>query len=142
MAVASPVGIDVLTVIIKGDPGMFHFFTPRLTNDPSGAIGAARSMASRFVLVVCYLVVTGFVLLGQPATAQGQAAQGEAAQQIVGPVTERQALQIARSRFPGNVISINEVRQNGRVRFRIRMDNEGNIFTVYIDKATGVVIEG
>lgn len=118
---------------------MFHFFTKRRTKDISSAIGA---VARQFVPVVGCLLLAGFVLLGQPAAAQGQTAQGEAAQQVVGPVTERQALQIARARFPGNVISINEVRQNGRVRFRIRMDNEGNIFTVYIDKATGVVIEG
>lgn len=118
---------------------MFHLFTQRRTKDISSATGA---VLCQFVPAVGCLLLASIVLLGQPAAAQGQASQGEAAQQAVGPVTERQALQIARARFPGNVISINEVRQNGRVRFRIRMDNEGNIFTVYIDKATGVVIEG
>lgn len=123
---------------------MFHLFTQRRTKDISSATGA---VLRQFVPAVGCLLLASIVLLGQPAAAQGQASQGEAsqgeaAQQAVGPVTERQALQIARARFPGNVISINEVRQNGRVRFRIRMDNEGNIFTVYIDKATGVVIEG
>lgn len=116
---------------------MFQFFTQRRSSQ------TLAYLVHRFVPSVCCLLVASFIWLGQPAAAQGQSgAQGEAAQQVTGPVNERQALQIARARFPGNVISINEVRQNGRVRFRIRMDNEGNIFTVYIDKATGVVIEG
>lgn len=116
---------------------MFH------ANNQRRARQAMAVAARRLVSSVSCLLLAGVVMLGQPSTVLAQAnGQGEAAQEVIGPVNERQALQIARARFPGNVISINEVRQNGRVRFRIRMDNEGNIFTVYIDKATGVVIEG
>ncbi len=54
-------------------------------------------------------------------------------------VSERQALELVRARFPGNIISINEVRQGERIRFRVRIDNEGNIYTVYVDQSTGAV---
>ena len=116
---------------------MFHSYSQRRARQ------TFDGMARRLILSASCLLLASVVLLGQPSTAVAQNnGQSEAAQEVIGPVNERQALQIARARFPGNVISINEVRQNGRIRFRIRMDNEGNIFTVYIDKATGVVIEG
>ncbi len=55
-------------------------------------------------------------------------------------VTQREALDIARERFPGTVISINEVQsRNAPMRYRIRMDNEGNIFTVFVNSVTGAV---
>lgn len=55
-------------------------------------------------------------------------------------VTQKQALDIARARFPGNIISINEVRlRNGVMRYRIRLDNNGNIITVFVDSRTGAV---
>lgn len=57
----------------------------------------------------------------------------------IGPVNQRQALERVRAQFPGNVISINEVVQEERVRYRIRIDNEGNIYTVFVDQATGVI---
>lgn len=114
---------------------MFHSFTQQR------AIQVSARLVRRSVFSVCWLLVASFSLPGQPVALAQPAAQGGARQEVRGPVSERQALQIARARFEGNVISINEVRQNGRARFRIRMDNEGNIFTVYIDKATGVVIE-
>lgn len=56
-----------------------------------------------------------------------------------GPVTRKQALDRVRYRFPGEVISISEVTDGERPRYRIRLDNEGNIFTVYVDQATGRV---
>lgn len=57
----------------------------------------------------------------------------------IGPVNQRQALERVRAHFPGNVISINEVVQEERVRYRIRIDNDGNIYTVFVDQATGVI---
>lgn len=55
-------------------------------------------------------------------------------------VTQREALEIARARFPGTVISINEVQpRNAPMRYRIRMDNDGNIFTVFVNSVTGAV---
>lgn len=56
-----------------------------------------------------------------------------------GPVTRKQALDRVRYRFPGEVISISEITDGERPRYRIRLDNEGNIFTVYVDQATGRV---
>lgn len=62
-----------------------------------------------------------------------------ALQQSGAGLSQREALELVRARFPGNVISINEVNQDGRIRFRVRIDNEGNIYTVYVDQATGAV---
>jgi len=76
-----------------------------------------------------------------PVIAQQQESSTEqpGQDQVDGTIGERQALELVRARFPGNIISINEVRQDGRVRFRVRIDNEGNIYTVYVDQATGAV---
>jgi uncharacterized iron-regulated membrane protein len=56
-----------------------------------------------------------------------------------GPVTRKQALDRVRHRFPGEVISISEVADAEPPRYRVRLDNDGNIFTVYVDQATGRV---
>ena len=72
----------------------------------------------------------------QPAAAQREA---EPAVQSEG-ISQKRALELARARFAGNVISINEVRsRNAPMRYRIRMDNEGNIFTVYVDSRNGAI---
>lgn len=78
------------------------------------------------------------LLAGMPllAVAQPQGQSGQGAEQV-GPVNQEQALERVRANFPGTVISINEVRQNGRLRYRVRLDNEGNIYTVFVDQATG-----
>ncbi|MBC55095.1 MAG: hypothetical protein CMQ34_14800 [Gammaproteobacteria bacterium] len=78
------------------------------------------------------------LLAGMPmlAMAQPQGQSGQNAEQV-GPVNQEQALERVRANFPGTVISINEVRQNGRLRYRVRLDNEGNIYTVFVDQATG-----
>ncbi|ALO46782.1 PepSY domain-containing protein [Pseudohongiella spirulinae] len=91
------------------------------------------------LLSMVVLAMTLFMagdLSAQPTPPPAQTAEQ---QQAVGPVNQRQALDRVRARFPGEVISINEVRQGDRIRFRVRLDNEGNIYTVYVDKATGVV---
>jgi uncharacterized membrane protein YkoI len=89
----------------------------------------------KFPFSLClYLLLSGALLspagsvLAQPPEEQSGAG-----------LSQRQALELVRAQFPGNVISINEVRQGDRVRFRIRIDNEGNIYTVYVDRATGVI---
>lgn len=88
------------------------------------------------IMLLSVTMLAAVELSAQPQAQQGQSAQQ---QQAVGPVNQRQALDRVRALFPGEVISINEVRQGDRVRFRVRLDNEGNIYTVYVDKATGVV---
>lgn len=101
-----------------------------------GTLGAWLSGSSRWsrVLLISLSAATCCPdLMAQPPQAQ-QAAEvrGEG-------LSEREALERVRARFPGNIISINEVNQDGRIRFRIRIDNEGNIYTVYVDQATGAV---
>jgi len=54
-------------------------------------------------------------------------------------ISQREALELVRARFPGNVISINEVQQAGGLQYRVRLDNEGNIYTVYVDAVTGAI---
>jgi hypothetical protein len=55
-------------------------------------------------------------------------------------ISQKRALEIARASFAGNVISISEVRpRNAAMRYRIRMDNEGNIFTVFVDSRSGAI---
>lgn len=85
------------------------------------------------------------VLLGMPAGAV-QAQGFLVAQQSDSPaaseaprISQREALELVRARFPGNVVSISEVQQDGGLQYRVRMDNEGNIFTVYVDAVTGSI---
>lgn len=54
-------------------------------------------------------------------------------------VSQRQALELVRARFQGNVISINEIQQRGELVYRVRLDNDGNIFTVYVNAVTGAI---
>ncbi len=54
-------------------------------------------------------------------------------------VSQRRALELVRARFPGNVVSINQVQQGGVLQYRVRMDNEGNIYTVYVNAQTGAI---
>ncbi len=70
-----------------------------------------------------------------PAQQETEQSSGEGA-----AVSQKKALELVRARFPGTVISINEVRQrNGVLRYRVRMDNEGNIFTLYVNSTNGAI---
>ena len=97
-----------------------------------------RRLVGRLATLLCV------GLLSLPVTAvQGQ--QLLLAQQSAGPdaaqavrISQREALELVRARFPGNVVSISEVQQDGALlQYRVRMDNDGNIFTVYVDAVTG-----
>jgi uncharacterized membrane protein YkoI len=96
-----------------------------------------RRLVQRLATLLCV------GLLGLPATAvQAQplllAQQSAGANPAQAPrISQREALELVRARFPGNVVSISEVQQDGALQYRVRMDNEGNIFTVYVDAATG-----
>ncbi len=94
-----------------------------------------RRLARRLVTLLCV------GLLGLPVTAV-QAQQVLLAQQSSGGaqaprISQREALELVRARFPGNVVSISEVQQDGTLQYRVRMDNDGNIFTVYVNAETG-----
>ncbi len=67
------------------------------------------------------------VLLAQQSSGAAQAPR----------ISQREALELVRARFPGNVVSISEVQQDGTLQYRVRMDNDGNIFTVYVNADTG-----
>lgn len=102
----------------------------------SGFLSAGRSGSHHLLRVLLISLIAMFCcsgLIAQPPDSQQSVEEsGEG-------LSQREALERVRARFPGNIISINEVDQDGRVRFRIRIDNEGNIYTVYVDKATGAV---
>lgn len=92
-----------------------------------------------FLLLLSVLLVSPLTSVAQPPEAEQQTGQVDDPQAAPGPVNQRQALERVRARYPGNVISINEVRQGNQVRYRVRIDNDGNIFTVFVDQATGRV---
>ena len=57
-------------------------------------------------------------------------------------ISELQAVNLVRERFDGNVLRISLVGESGNRRYRIRMENEGKIFTVFVNAATGAVSGG
>ena len=57
-------------------------------------------------------------------------------------ISERQAVELARQHFPGNVLRISLVGQGANLRYQLRMENEGKVFTVFVDANSGVVSGG
>ncbi len=57
-------------------------------------------------------------------------------------VTERQAVEIARQRFAGNILRISLVGEGNSQRYQIRMENEGKVFTVFVNVITGRISGG
>ncbi len=57
-------------------------------------------------------------------------------------ISERQAISLAREQFSGNVLRISLIGQGQKLRYQIRMENEGKIFTVFVDANTGAVSGG
>lgn len=76
-------------------------------------------------------------LLPQQGVAPREDRRGQSAQPAA--ISQRQALDLVRASYPGNVVSINEVQQGGGLFYRVRMDNEGNIYTLYVDAASGAI---
>jgi uncharacterized membrane protein YkoI len=103
----------------------------------NSAARCAAGLCSATLLAVLMAIMMTDAALAQPEPPAAPVVQEE--QIAPGPVNQQQALERVRARFPGNVIAINEVRQGNRVRFRIRLDNEGNIYTVFVDQATGAI---
>jgi uncharacterized membrane protein YkoI len=94
-----------------------------------------RAMRGSRLLLI--LVLAAFCC--SSLSAQPPAEQEEAFEVPAEGLSQRQALERVRARFPGNIISVNEINQDGRIRFRFRIDNEGNIYTIYVDRATGAI---
>jgi uncharacterized membrane protein YkoI len=57
-------------------------------------------------------------------------------------VTERQAVEIARQRFAGNILRISLIGEGANQRYQIRMENEGKVFTVFVNVITGRISGG
>ncbi len=57
-------------------------------------------------------------------------------------VTQQQAVAIAKQRFAGNVLRISLVGEGNNQRYQIRMENEGKVFTVFVNVATGRISGG
>lgn len=57
-------------------------------------------------------------------------------------VSEQQAAQIARQRFAGNILRISLIGEGNNQRYQIRMENEGKVFTVFVNVATGRISGG
>ncbi len=97
-------------------------------------------MGAALVFVLAAVLAVPDVHAQPPANAPGMQYDPETDEDAEpGPVNQRQALERVRARFVGNVISVNEVTENGVRRFRFRLDNEGSVYTVYVDRSTGRV---
>ncbi len=60
--------------------------------------------------------------------------------QLANPkVSERQAVGLAREQFAGNVLRISLIGQGSGLRYQIRMENEGKVFTVFVNAVDGRV---
>ena len=57
-------------------------------------------------------------------------------------VTKPQAGEIAKKRFAGSILRITLVGEGSNQRYQIRMENEGKVFTVFVNAITGRVSGG
>ena len=57
-------------------------------------------------------------------------------------VSQQQAVGIAKKRFAGSILRISLVGEGGNQRYQIRMENEGKIFTLFVNVATGRISGG
>lgn len=57
-------------------------------------------------------------------------------------VTERQAAEIAKQRFAGSILRIGIVGEGNNQRYQFRMENEGKVFTVFVNAITGRISGG
>ena len=62
--------------------------------------------------------------------------------QVNGIVTERQAVNLTRQQFAGNILRITLIGEGAEQRYQIRMENAGKVFTVLVHARTGEVTGG
>ncbi|PCJ17662.1 MAG: hypothetical protein COA96_17545 [SAR86 cluster bacterium] len=62
--------------------------------------------------------------------------------QASGTITQRQAVNLAKQQFSGNVLRISLIGEGENQRYQIRMESEGKVFTVFVHIATGRVTRG
>lgn len=100
-------------------------------------------LTSRLLRPALVITVLGLFEVGVASADPLQLALGgyqeQSTQEQAPAISQRRALELVRARFPGNVVSINQVRQRGVLQYRVRMDNEGNIYTVYVNASSGAI---
>ena len=57
-------------------------------------------------------------------------------------VTRQQAAKIAKQRFAGSILRISLVGEGNNQRYHFRMENEGKVFTVFVNAITGRISGG
>jgi len=62
--------------------------------------------------------------------------------QTDGIISERQAVNLARQRFAGNILRISLVGEGNNKRYQIRMENQGKVFTVFVHATSGRIVNG
>jgi uncharacterized membrane protein YkoI len=94
------------------------------------------------VLRVLAALVLSTVVFAAP-TLQAQplllAQQGEARLLAQASISQRRALELVREKYSGSVISITQVSRRGGSFYRVRMDDNGNIFTLYVNAISGEI---
>ena len=96
------------------------------------------------------MLLSATVSLGQrpPSIQPGQLDNGTAPRDLrrteapAPAISERQAVTLAREQFAGNILRISLIGEGEALRYQIRMEDEGRIFTVYVDATTGAVSGG
>jgi uncharacterized membrane protein YkoI len=62
--------------------------------------------------------------------------------QANGIITERQAVNLARQQFAGNILRITLIGEGAEQRYQMRMEDAGKVFTVFVHARTGEVTGG
>ena len=57
-------------------------------------------------------------------------------------VSKQQAAEIAKKRFAGSILRISLVGEGNNQRYQFRMENEGKVFTVFVNAITGRISGG
>jgi uncharacterized membrane protein YkoI len=102
-------------------------------------VGLRVGGIASLLVLVCALLLPLAALQAQPGVNPSPTGNGQLPGAESPRISQRQALELVRASFPGTVISINEVQQAGVLQYRVRMDNEGNIYTVYVDAVNGAI---
>ena len=102
--------------------------------------------------IFCYLVI---LLLGAGELAHAQNVPIPPAQidinrnsgdrnntQVNPRISRQQAAEIAKQRFMGSILRINLVGEGDNQRYQFRMENEGKVFTVFVNAITGRISGG
>lgn len=97
-------------------------------------------LKTNFVRIIgCVTLVIATFSVSATQAQPLQYAQQDSSQVQETAVSQRKALELVRAKFSGNVISINEVSRRGGRYYRVRMDDNGNIFTLYVNAANGAI---